>query len=79
MTRASAARKTATNVSVRADLVKRARELGLNLSGLLESALESAIRTAEREAWEQDSAEAIDQYNAWVAKHGAFGDTWRKF
>lgn len=79
MARTSAARKTPTNVSVRADLVKRAKELGLNLSGLLEDALEEAIREAEREAWLKESAEAIDYYNEWFEKHGAFSDAWRKF
>ena len=80
MARASASpRKTPTNVSIRADLVLRAKQLGLNLSGLLESAIEEAIRSAEREAWQQENAEAIDAYNEWVAKHGAFSDEWRKF
>jgi antitoxin CcdA len=79
MARASRTRKTPTNVSIRADLVKRAKELGLDLSGLLEDAIEQAIRVAEREAWERENAEAIDYYNAWVKKHGAFADQWRKF
>lgn len=79
MARTSAAKKTPTNVSVRADLVKRAKELGLNLSALLEVALEEAIREAEREAWLKESAEAIDYYNEWFEKHGAFSDAWRKF
>jgi antitoxin CcdA len=80
MARASSvARKTPTNVSIRADLVQRAKELGLNLSGLLEGAIEQAIRVAEREAWQRDNAEAMDSYNDWVAKHGAFSDAWRKF
>jgi antitoxin CcdA len=80
MPRASSqARKTPTNVSIRADLVQRAKELGLNLSGLLEGAIEQAIRVAEREAWQRDNAEAMDSYNEWVAKHGRFSDAWRKF
>ncbi|HEX5060794.1 MAG TPA: type II toxin-antitoxin system CcdA family antitoxin [Kofleriaceae bacterium] len=79
MARTSTARKTPTNVSIRADLVKRAKELGLNLSGLLESALEEAIRTAEREQWMRENEEAIDYWNEWVKKHGSFADQWRKF
>jgi antitoxin CcdA len=79
MVRTAAARKTPTNVSIRADLVKRAKELGLNLSGLLESALEQAIRKAEAEQWMRENEEAIDYYNAWVKKHGSFADQWRKF
>jgi antitoxin CcdA len=80
MARASSAtRKTPTNVSIRADLVQRAKQLGLNLSGLLESAIEAEIRAAERKAWERDNADAMDSYNEWVAKHGGFSDAWRKF
>ena len=79
MARSSGVRKTPTNVSVRADLVKRAKELGLNLSGLLEGALEQAIREAEREKWMRENEEAIDGWNRWVAKHGSFSDQWRKF
>lgn len=80
MARAStSSRKTPTNVSVRADLVRRAKQLGLNLSGLLESALEDAIRAAERDAWLAENDDAISAYNARVAEQGVFSDDWRKF
>ena len=72
-------RKTATNLSLRADLVRRARELKINLSAVLEAALEQAVRAAEREAWLAENAEAIDDYNARVAKRGVFSDDWRRF
>ena len=72
-------RKTPTNVSIRADLVERAKRLGINLSGLFEDALEQAIRAAEARAWQEENAEAIDAYNKWVAKHGSFSDLYRKF
>jgi antitoxin CcdA len=72
-------RKTPTNLSLRADLVRRARELKLNLSAVLEAALEQAVRAAEREAWLAENAEAIDDYNARVAKRGVFSDDWRRF
>lgn len=80
MARASArVRKTPTNVSIRADLVERARALGLNLSGLLETAIEQAIRDAERDAWLAQNEQAIAEHNAYMAKHGLFSDHWRKF
>lgn len=71
--------KTATNLSLRADLVQRARELGLNLSAVLDTALESAVREAERAAWLRENADAIDEYNARVEKRGVFSDDWRQF
>ena len=42
-------------------------------------AIRTAMRPREREAWQRDNAKAIDAYNDWVAKHGAFSDAWRKF
>jgi antitoxin CcdA len=72
-------RKAATNLSVRDDLVRRAKALGLNLSEILEAALEAAVRDAERSAWEAENRDAIDAYNARVAEHGVFSDDWRKF
>jgi antitoxin CcdA len=72
-------RKTPTNLSVRADLVKRAKALELNLSQVLEGALEEAIRRAEREAWLAENRDAIDEYNQRVAARGVFSDRWRRF
>lgn len=72
-------RKTATNLSVRADLVRRARALQLNMSEVLEEALERAIRECEREAWLAENADAISAYNADVAERGVFSDAWRRF
>jgi antitoxin CcdA len=71
--------KTPTNLSVRDDLVRRARALGLNLSEVLETALELAVRNAERAEWESSNRDAIDAYNKRVATHGVFSDGWRKF
>jgi antitoxin CcdA len=72
-------RKVATNLSVRSDLVRRARELKLSLSHVLETALEAAIRERERESWATRNREAIAEYNAQVAKRGVFSDGWRRF
>lgn len=72
-------RKGPTNLSLRVDLVDRARALGLNLSDVVERALEDAIVEAERARWLTDNEQAIDQYNAFVEKHGLFGDEFRPF
>lgn len=77
--RMKSARKAATNLSVRTDLVRRARELELNLSEVLESALEQAIREAERARWLEENREAFEAYNDWVEEHGVFGEAWREF
>jgi antitoxin CcdA len=72
-------RKQATNVTLRVDLAQRAKELGLNLSGLLEEALERAIREAERKRWLEENREAFEDANDHFAKHGLFSDAWREF
>jgi antitoxin CcdA len=73
------ARKTPTNLSLRSDLVQRAKALGLNLSEVVESALEKAIREAEQARWLAENKDAIEQYNAFVEKNGYFGEEFREF
>jgi antitoxin CcdA len=73
------ARKTPTNLSLRSDLVLRAKELGLNLSDLVDVALEQAIKEAEGTAWLDENRDAIVEYNALVAKRGVFSDGRRRF
>ena len=72
-------RKTPTNLSLRADLVIRAKRLGLNLSDVVETALEAAIRDVENAKWLEDNQEAFRAYNAMIAKYGIFGDDRRLF
>ena len=71
--------KVPTNLSLRSDLVRRAKALGLNLSDVVENALEAAIRDAERRAWLETNEGAIADYNALVEKRGVFSDDWRRF
>jgi antitoxin CcdA len=71
--------KAPTNLSVRTDLVKRARRLKLNLSEILETALEEEIRKRERQDWLAENQDAISGYNTRVKKQGVFSDGWRRF
>lgn len=71
--------KAPTNLSLRIDLVQRAKALDLNLSEVVESALEQAIIKAEQARWLAENADAIDYYNAFVEKHGLFGEEFRQF
>lgn len=73
------ARKTATNLSLRADLVQRAKSLKINLSSVVEAALESEIRTREQQAWLNENRDAIRAYNDRVRRDGVFGDRIRRF
>jgi antitoxin CcdA len=73
------AKKVATNLSLRADLVAEAKALALNLSDVVEAALEVAVREAREAAWLAENREAIDQYNEHVAEHGLFSEGQRRF
>jgi antitoxin CcdA len=81
MKRASPARtrKAPTNLSVRVDLVRRAKSLKVNLSEVFEGALEQALQEREREAWLAENRDAIRAYNAEVEERGVFSDDWRRF
>jgi antitoxin CcdA len=72
-------RKVATNVSIRADVVKEAKAQGLNLSAVCEAAVVEAVRRGRQEAWLEENRAAIDSYNALVARDGVLSDKWRKF
>lgn len=73
------ARKVATNVSIRADVIREAKALGLNLSEVFEAAAVEAVRRKRRDTWLEENREAIESYNGLVARDGVFSDTWRKF
>lgn len=71
--------KRAANVSVNTDLLRRARELGVNLSAVLESALVEAVRASAQQRWRDQNRDAIEAYNRHVARDGCFGDRLRSF
>ena len=71
--------KRATNLSINADLLSKARELEINLSATLERALADELRVKRREQWLADNREAIDAYNEHVDKHSVFSDGSRSF
>ena len=71
--------RKATNVSVNSDLLRQARDAGLNLSGLLEERLVEVIRELQREEWLAENRDAFDAYNARIETVGTFGDKARRF
>lgn len=71
--------KKAANLSVNSDLLRQAREHGINLSEVLEAALTDVVRKARQDAWLVENREAIEKYNRYVEKHGVFSDGLRRF
>ena len=71
--------KRAANVTVNEDLLRRAKEFGINLSQTLEVALVEAVAAESRRLWLERNAQALSAYNRDVERHGCFGDTLRSF
>lgn len=71
--------KKPTNVSINSDLLAQARELKINLSQTFERHLETVIREARRRRWLEENRQALEEYNDYIEKHGAFSDGLRSF
>jgi antitoxin CcdA len=74
-------------VEVDAETLKRAREAGVDLSETLTRALHRVLpqrkseeeRKREADAWYAENKAEVDWYNSFVAEHGLFSDSTRKF
>lgn len=64
--------RKALNVSVRQDLVREARKRGVNLSRLLEEAIDQRLRLEAGRKWQEENREAIAAYNARIERDGPF-------
>jgi antitoxin CcdA len=71
--------KSATNVSIRRDLLEAARASKIDLSATLEQALIEKLREAQQRQWREENRESITAYNQHVEKHGVFSDDSRTF
>jgi antitoxin CcdA len=73
------AAKKPTNVSVNGDLLAKAKEMKINLSATLETALSELVSARQRELWKLENKTAIEAYNQMVEEHGTFSDDLRSF
>ena len=71
--------KKPTNVSINSDLLAKAKELKINLSATLESALVDLVNAKQRELWKKENQNAIAAYNQMVEERGTFSDDTRAF
>lgn len=75
----AAAPKKATNLSINSDLLRKTRELKINLSATLERALKEELSKRQEAQWVEENRGAIECYNDFVEQHGCFGDEFRAF
>ena len=74
-----AAPKKPVNLTVNADLLSRARQLGVNLSDALETRLAELVAADERERWRAANREAIEEYNQRIENGPLLSDFTRTF
>ena len=65
--------KRAVNVSVDAEILAVAKDLGLNLSQTLEDALRALTRDERLRRFHEENKESIDSYNALIERAGIVG------
>ena len=75
----AAPRKRATNLFVDAELLARARTLGIGVSGVLEESLRLRVRQEEERCWREENKEAIAAINRETAKRGVWSKRLRRF
>jgi len=71
------ATKRPVNLSVNGDLLRRAKELNVNVSLVLEVALARQVKRLREAQWLEDNKEAIAAYNQHVAENGLPSDSVR--
>ena len=76
---AKQSRKRATNLTIDADLLTRAKALGLNVSAVLDEGLRVKIREEEARRWLEDNKEAFEAWNKETREHGVWSEKLRRF
>lgn len=74
----TAAPKKPTNLTINSDLLAKARDLKINLSATLESALETQVRLSVREKWLKENQKGLTALNELTEENGLFSDSFRE-
>lgn len=77
-TTTSASRK-ATNITIEAGLLARAKALKINISQASEEGLARAVAARQAELWLQENQAALGSSNAFVEQHGLPLNRFRNF
>lgn len=62
--------KRPINLSLNAKVLKMARELGLNVSATVDTLLAQEVKRLYWEKWREENKDAIEHYNARIAREG---------
>ncbi len=70
--------KKPANLSINSDLLKKAKDLKINLSATLEESLEEKVRLSAREQWLKTNRKALASLNELAENNGLFSDSYRE-
>lgn len=62
--------KKATNLSLNSKVLEMAREMGMNVSQTVDALLAAEVKRRYWEKWAEENKEAMQAYNARIAKEG---------
>jgi antitoxin CcdA len=71
--------KKPTNLTVNSDLLSQAKSFHINISSVLENALEEKLKQKKEEEWLKENEDSIIAYNKNIEQNGAFSDGLRDF
>ena len=71
--------KKSTNLSINSDLLRKAKDLHINLSKALEQRLIELLLEERRREWREENRDAIEVYNRRIEAEGVFSDGLRRF
>lgn len=71
--------KKAVNVSIDQGLIQQAKALNINLSAVMEDALQRVVIAEGQQQWLANNRQSIAAYNQDVEEHGVFSDGLRSF
>jgi len=66
------ASKKAANLSIKSDLLQKAKNLHINLSQALEQRLIEMLLEEKRREWKAENQEALEDYNRRIEAEGVF-------
>ena len=75
----NSARKQSANLSIRGDLLQRAKQNKINLSKTLEDRLEQMLEDSDREQWLKNNQDAIKEANDYIVSKGLWSEGLRQF
>lgn len=68
-----------TNITLPPELLKEAKENGINISSVTEHALRQILEQLRQRHWEETNRGFIEEYNRRIETQGTALGQWRKF